>query len=240
MRRAIDNPGSVASTTKALMPCAPMRPVGAYRRRRACGRTRNRNRRCRRSRSRSWCRRADSRRPCRSRAASHGRHIRAGLGLGERERRDGLAARDARQITRLQCGAAGERDRAAAKSLHREREVGESVVIGKRLADQAYRPRIEILERPAELAPYAVARQARRRPSRATSSRQRASTASRFSSCACSLSAPAAQAFASLASERWAASKNGSAKSSAWYRARGVIGRRTPACCAPQRLRRRA
>ena len=60
----------------------------------------------------------------------------------------------------MQRGARRERDRAAPQSLHREGEIGEAVVVGERFPHQADRARIEILERPAVLAPHAVAGQA--------------------------------------------------------------------------------
>ena len=71
------------------------------------------------------------------------RDIRAGLGLGQRERADRLAARDPRQVARLLRRRAVEADRARAQALHREREVGQARMARERFADQADCARVD-------------------------------------------------------------------------------------------------
>ena len=81
-----------------------------------------------------------------------------------------------RQPARLLRFAARERDRAAAEALQREREVGEAVVVGERLAHDAKRARVERGERAAVRRRNAMAQEARRCRARAQGARQLAST----------------------------------------------------------------
>ena len=78
----------------------PRAPFASGRRPRRCARRRRRSRRCRRWRSRSSRRRGRSASPSARARAGHRRDVGAGVGLGERERGDRLAARDARQVAR--------------------------------------------------------------------------------------------------------------------------------------------
>jgi hypothetical protein len=64
-------------------------------------------------------------------------HIGAGVGFGERERRDRLTTRDARQPVRAQRVGALEHERPRAEALHGEGKVGESIVPGERFAHNA-------------------------------------------------------------------------------------------------------
>jgi hypothetical protein len=137
MRRSIEKPGSAGSTTNALMPEAAIVPSA----RRSPGAVEH------------------VMMPVASRRARHRRDVRSGLGLGERERGDRSARGNPRQIACAQLDRARERKGAAAQSLHREREVRESVPPGERLAQQAYGARVEVGERAAVRRANAVTRQ---------------------------------------------------------------------------------
>ena len=77
------------------------------------------------------------------RARRQRRDIGPCIGLGERERGDGRARGDARQVFFLEGVTAFERDRPAAESLHDKREIGEPGVIGERFAQESDRTHIE-------------------------------------------------------------------------------------------------
>ena len=94
--------------------------------------------------------------------ATHRRDIRSGLRLGQSEGRDQLAPGDRGQDPLLQFGCAGEADRAGAKSLHGEGEVGEAVGIGQRLADEAERTAVDDLGGAAKRLRNAIAQEAGR------------------------------------------------------------------------------
>jgi len=72
------------------------------------------------------------------------------------------ALSDRRQPPRLLGFAAGERDRAAAEALQREREISETVVVGERLARETECPRVERRKRAAVRRGNAIAKKARR------------------------------------------------------------------------------
>ena len=141
--------------------------------RRRCARTRNRNRRCRRWRSRSCSRRAPNASPSRTRATSSAPRRR-----NRRRARTAQTPRSPRRAppraaTASRCASlSGERDRAAAQSLHRECEIGQAVVVGERLARHAQRARIErgqgaaVRGRDAVAQPPAVAQRAHQAPAR--------------------------------------------------------------------------
>ena len=115
----------------------------------------------RRWKSTSCIRRAPNRAVA-DRARGHRRDVRSRVGLRQREGRDRVAAAPPRQPAPLLLVASGQRDRAAAKALHREREVGQPIGIRKRLAGHAQRPRIERRQRAAVRGGHAVAQPARR------------------------------------------------------------------------------
>ena len=136
-------------------------------------RTPRRSRRCRRWRSRSSRRRARRGRRRRARLHVHRRHVGAGLGFAQCERRDGLARRHARQVPcALLRSRPGQADRARPQALHRDREVGQARVARERLADQADRARVDRLGRAAlRGAGHCMVQPAGARRARRTSSR---------------------------------------------------------------------
>ena len=81
--------------------------------------------------------------PSRRAVRHHRRHIAAGNGLGDRERRDGLAGSDARQVASLEVVASELRDRPRSKTLHAERKVGHARQLTERLAGETERPNVE-------------------------------------------------------------------------------------------------
>jgi hypothetical protein len=93
------------------------------------------------------------------RAAGHRGDVGARLRLRQGERRDRLAATDARQVARRQFRGSGDRQRAAAQPLHGECEVGQPVMICERLPDQAQGADVELRRRAAVLRPHAMAQQ---------------------------------------------------------------------------------
>ena len=98
-----------------------------------------------------------------ARAGGHRRDVRARVGLGQRERGDGLAARHARQELALQRRRSGQRDRARAEALHGEREVREALVPREGLADDAQAARVERVAASAVQRGHAVLEPARLR-----------------------------------------------------------------------------
>src|ERR1043165_1523011 len=70
-------------------------------------------------------------------AQAEARRIRAGLGLAERERGDGLAAGEARVPLLAHLRAAAAEDRIAAEPLERERRLGLGAAVGEALAQLA-------------------------------------------------------------------------------------------------------
>jgi hypothetical protein len=78
------------------------------------------------------------------------RHIGAGFRLGQRKSRDGFPFAHARKIAALEIGGAVKRDRAGAEPLHREGEIGKTVMEGEDLARKAERAHIELRVRSAE------------------------------------------------------------------------------------------
>jgi hypothetical protein len=140
MRSAIEKPGASASTMKALMPRAPfvagsLGIAGAREDDVEVGDAAVRDP--------GLLAVEDVAAGLGARRAGHRGDVGAGVGLGERERGDRLAGGHARQVVRLLLGRAGEADRARAEALHREREVGEAVVAGKRLAGEADGARVD-------------------------------------------------------------------------------------------------
>jgi hypothetical protein len=77
------------------------------------------------------------------RAAGDRRHVGPGIGLGQREGGNRIAAPDARQVGRSQRVAAGNRYGPAPQSLHGEGEVGEPAMEGEHLAQNADRAQID-------------------------------------------------------------------------------------------------
>jgi hypothetical protein len=69
------------------------------------------------------------------------------------------ATRNLRQVARLERVRSCDGYRTAAEALHGKREVGQSVVLGERLAHQADRARIEVVRRPTIRARDAVTRE---------------------------------------------------------------------------------
>src|SRR5688572_540255 len=97
--------------------------------------------------------------PFTTRGALHGGYVRTRIGLRQGECRDRSTCRNLRQVTRSQRLGSGDRYRAAAEALHGEREVGQSVVLGERLAHQADSASIEVLRCAAVRLRYAATRE---------------------------------------------------------------------------------
>jgi len=89
------------------------------------------------------------------------RHVRAALGLGEREGADLPALGQLRQVGGFELGRAEERDRTAAEPLHGESEIGEAGVARQDIAGDAERAHVEALGKPA-----VIRRDARAKPAR--------------------------------------------------------------------------
>jgi hypothetical protein len=83
----------------------------------------------------------------------HGPHIGAGIRLGEGKCRDELALGHPGQVVALLLGRAVQGNGPGAQALHGEGEVGQAVVIGQGLADQADRGGVNGVEYPAESPP---------------------------------------------------------------------------------------
>ena len=75
--------------------------------------------------------------------AGHRRNVGTSVRLGQRKRRDRLAAGDAAEITFALLRRSGEADRARPQPLHREREVGEAGMARERFADEADRAGVD-------------------------------------------------------------------------------------------------
>ena len=129
---------------------------------RSCARRRSRNRRCRRCEIHVLQPSSTQSPPSRTARVVIAATSEPGVGLRQRERGDRPALAHGRQPARLLGVAAGERDRAAAEPLQREREIGETVVVGERLARDAKRARIERRKRAAVRCRNAIAQEARR------------------------------------------------------------------------------
>jgi hypothetical protein len=82
--------------------------------------------------------------PVRVRGRGHRRDVRAGRGLRQGERRDRLAGGHARQVARALLLRAEQRDRPRPEALHGEREVGQGVAVGQRLARDAQRANVDL------------------------------------------------------------------------------------------------
>ncbi|MCY1234639.1 hypothetical protein D9M72_472270 [compost metagenome] len=93
-------------------------------------------------------------------STGHCSDIGSRIGLGKRKGGDPFAAGDLRQNGLLQCLGARKADRAGAKPLHGEGEIGKAVRIGKRFADETERPAIDLLAGTAECLRHAMAKHA--------------------------------------------------------------------------------
>ena len=159
------------------------------------------------------------------------RHVGAGLGLGQREGGDRLAARHARQVALPSAAACPRRLMAPrAQALHREREVGQAGVARQRLADQADGARVDGVAAPpyACRRPRGAASRPRRARARARGRRRRRRGRAACGTC-CAAQASSSRASCAVALARRTASRGSACRlmlscprsaASAWRRRR--------------------
>ncbi|MPM39045.1 hypothetical protein SDC9_85676 [bioreactor metagenome] len=85
------------------------------------------------------------------RFAAHGRHVRSGVRLGQRERGNRLAPGHARQVALFLRRRSGKRNSAGAQPLHRERKISQTAVARQRFANQADGAGVDLLAGAAPL-----------------------------------------------------------------------------------------